>query len=87
MSILCQNFSVDYCYPFFRSVSLISIEDQEEIKAERTSSQKTNKLLEIIMTKDVQLAFNTLKRYIREKCGHQEFLINFLDAELQRFTV
>lgn len=87
MSILCQNFSVDYCYPFFRSVSLISIEDQEEIKAERTSSQRTHKLIEIIMTKDVKLAFNSLKKFIKEKCGHQEFLINFLDAELQRYTI
>ena len=81
MDELCSNFHVDYCYPFFRSRFLINSEEQETIQSLNTRQSRTRCLLEILLTKDIEFAFNSLKEYIDEKS--QKFLIDGLDKKYE----
>ena len=85
MDILCQNFQVEHSYPFFRSRNLISQEDQDDIKSEKTSSKRTLCFLNILLKKDIEFAFNSLIEYIKE-CRNQQFLIDFINQKLKEHT-
>lgn len=59
---------MDCSYPLFISKLLLSFDDVENIKAERTQLQRTEKLLNILLTKDPKLAFETIYYYVTDRC-------------------
>ena len=79
--ILCSNFSIDHSYPFFRSKNLINQEDQEDIRSKSTTSKRTSCFLDILLTKDIKLAFDSLIKFIKDR-GGQDFLVDYLNEKL-----
>ena len=65
---MCQNFQVKNCFPIFRSKFLLNADDVEEIEIKKTESKMTQKLIDILMKKDVKVAFETIFEYVTERC-------------------
>ena len=83
--ILCSNFAIDHSYPFFRSKNLITKDDQEDIRSKTTTSRRTSCFLDILLTKDIRDAFDSLIKFIRDR-GGQGFLIDHLNQKLAENT-
>lgn len=61
---ICKDMIMVYCYPFFRGKFLISDADEELIKNERTESLRAHALLDTIIRKDPQRAYEALHDFL-----------------------
>ena len=60
---------------------MINQEDQEDIRSKSTTSKRTSCFLDILLTKDIKLAFDSLIKFIKDR-GGQDFLVDYLNEKL-----
>jgi hypothetical protein len=77
---------VKNCFPLFRSKFLLTCDEVESIESKRVTSRMTQKLLDILMTKDVKLAFETIYEFVSQR-SYQGWLGQALRASLKEAKI